>query len=607
MLSSNEKIKFRILLSVFCIMVPCVIYIICGLFNVQILKHEYYLLLAKNTYTTTLKKDGKRGEIFTNDKYVLVSNTPYVRLIADASIMPENKQNEEKVADLCAQELKLDYNTVLKKLYRKIPIRDKSGNYILNSDGKPKLRRAPYIPLCRELNLTQADKLKKLISEREIKGLRFEYAFKRYYPKGAMLAPILGFTIFSEGQEKPSFGIEKSMNKYLSPQSSKALVEIGRDGKQLSYGLAEELNVENGKNIYLTINEPIQAIMEEELDKAFEKHNPEAAYAIMIDPKTGNIMAMAQRPTFDPNNRRTVTAQNTRPRIIADVMEPGSIIKPFSVAYALDNNIVTPDTLIDCENGYWIFKGKPLTDSHKIGTVSVTEIIKQSSNIGTAKIGIMIGEENIYKNLRNFGFGQKTGIPLNPESIGDLKPVKFWDGLTISRMPIGYALNVTPVQMIRAYGALADKGNLRKLRLVDRIQDPESGKITIMPYEMPVQLFKNPETADKIVSMMAQVTGPGGTARRAAIKGYEVAGKTGTSRKYDASRGGYSGKYFASFIGFVPAHDPAFVLLVTIDSPRGGSYYGGTVSGPVFHAIAERTLKYLNVAPTVTEEERKQK
>ncbi|MBR1966239.1 MAG: penicillin-binding protein 2 [Lentisphaeria bacterium] len=604
MLSSNEKIKFRILLSVFAIMIPCLIYIICGLYHLQITEHEKYLLLAKRTYTATLKRDGKRGEIFSNDKFTLIANHPYVRLIADATHM-EIAEHEQKAARLCADKLQMDYNGVLKKIRRKIIVRDRNGKEKRDSNGNLQLRKAPYIPLSRELSLSQKAELEKIIDEQNIKGLYFEHAYKRYYPKGSMLAPILGFTIYNNGRETPSFGIEKAMEKYLSPESAKALVEISRDGRKLIHGLSEDLSVKDGKNVYLTIREPIQAIVEDEIEKAFVEWKAKAVYAVLLDPKTGNIWAMAQRPTFDPNNRKTITAESTRPRIIADVMEPGSIIKPFSVAFAVDNNIVTPDTIIDCENGYWIYRGKPLTDSHRIGKVSVTEVIKQSSNIGTAKIGIMMGANNVYNNLRKFGFGQKTGIPLSPESNGILNHPSKWDGLTISRVPMGYALNVTPIQMVRAYGALADHGNLRKIRLIDRIEDTETKEVTVMPYEPPVQVFKNPETWDKIVTMMAQVTGPGGTARQAAVKGYEVAGKTGTSRKYSA--GGYSRQYFASFVGFVPAHDPAFVLLVTVDAPKGRSYYGGTVSGPVFRAIAERTLKYLNIAPTVVKEEKKGK
>ncbi|MBR2508601.1 MAG: penicillin-binding protein 2 [Lentisphaeria bacterium] len=606
MLSSNEKIKFRILLCVIFLFMPFAIYVICGLYNVQINKHEEYLVRAKRTYTDFKKKHGKRGEIFSNDNFILISNQPYVRLIADAShMLPEKNCYEQKTARMCADILKLDYNTVLKKLCRLVPKRDKSGKYILDSNGKVQLRRSRYIQLSRELSLETAALIRQEITKQKLKGLYFEHAHKRFYPKGSMLAPILGITVYDKGREKPTFGVERAMDKHLRPQSVQNLVEISRDGRKLSYGLSEEFDVQDGKNIYLTIREPIQAILEDELDKAFEKLNSQAIYAIMLDPKTGNIMAMGQRPTFDPNNRKTITNEAVRPRIIADVMEPGSIIKPFSVAFALDNNMVRPETIIDCENGYWIFRGKPLTDSHRIGKVSVTEVIKQSSNIGTAKIGIMMGEKNVYNNLRKFGFGQRTGIPLTPESVGDLKPVSRWDGLTVSRIPMGYALNVTPVQMVRAYGALADNGNLRKIRLIDRIEDPETKEVKVMPYEPPIQMFKNPQAHREIVDMMVQVTGKGGTAQQAAVKGYEVAGKTGTSRKYVPGVGYSRGKYFASFVGFVPAHDPAFVLLVTVDSPKGRSYYGGTVSGPVFRAIAERTLKYLNIAPTVIEEGKK--
>ena len=608
MLSSNEKIKFRILLCMIFIIIPAVVYVICGLYKVQISKHNEYLLLAKRTYTTNKKTSGKRGEIFSYDNFVLISNQPYVRLIADAAVMNElNDGHEVKTARLCADILKMDYNSTLQRINRPIPKRDKNGKYILDKNGKPEMRKAPYIQLSRELPLETAAIINKQIEKQKIRGLYFEYSHKRFYPKGSMLAPILGITVYDKGREKPTFGVERAMDSYLRPQSAQAQMEISRDGRKLSYGLAEELNVHDGKNVYLTIREPIQSIMEDELDKAFAKLNSQAIYAVMLDPKTGNIMAMAQRPTFDPNNRKTITNESVRPRIISDVMEPGSIIKPFSVAFALDNNLVKPDTIIDCENGYWIFRDKPLTDSHRIGKVSVTEVIKQSSNIGTAKIGIMMGEKNVYENLRKFGFGQRTGIPLTPESVGDLKPVNRWDGLTVSRIPMGYALNVTPIQMVRAYGALADNGNLRQIRLIDRIEDPESGEMQIMPYAPAVQVFKNQRAHNEIVTMMVQVTGPGGTARQAAIKGYEVAGKTGTSRKYIPGQGYARGKYFASFVGFVPAYKPAFVLLVTVDSPKGNSYYGGTVSGPVFRAIAERTLKYLNIAPTVITEEGKKK
>lgn len=603
MLSSNEKIKFRILCCVFIFMVPALIYIVCGFYYVQIVKHQEYLLLAKNTYTATLKRDGKRGEIFSYDNFVLIANQPYVRLIADPSVIPSKGEHEQKIARLCADKLGMDYNTVFKRLNRRIPVRDKTGNYVLDDKGKPKTRRPQWLQLSRELSLDQTAEIKKIIDAQSIRGLSFEYAYKRYYPKDTMLAPILGFTIYDSGREKPTFGVEKAMEQYLSPKSAEAIVEISRDGRKLSYGLAEKLTVENGKNVYLTIREPIQAILEDELDKAFAKLNPKAIYAVLLDPATGNIWAMGQRPTFNPNDRKSITPESTSPRIIADVMEPGSILKPFSVASALDNNIVRPDTIIDCEKGYWIYRGKPLTDSHPIDKVSVTEVIKQSSNIGTAKIGLLMGADLVYSNLRKFGFGQRTGIPLRPESLGSLRPVSKWSGLEITRIPMGYAMNATPLQIVRAYGALANKGNLRKLRLIDRIKNAETGEVTVMPYEEPVQVFKNPRTCEEIVTMMAQVTGKGGTAKQAAIKGYEVAGKTGTSRKY--KNGAYSRKYFASFVGFVPAHNPAFVLLVTVDEPNWRSYYGGTVSGPVFHAIASRTLKYLNVPPTVTEEDEK--
>ena len=230
-----------------------------------------------------------------------------------------------------------------------------------------------------------------------------------------------------------------------------------------------------------------------------------------------------------------------------------------------------------------------------MGNLTVSEIIQHSSNIGTAKIALVMGEKTLDEVLRSFGLGARTGIPLKPETVGIFRPRKQWDTLSITRFPIGQGLAVSPLQLVRSYCILANGGHPVKLRLVDRIENPATGIEQKIPLEKPDSIFKNPSTHGKIVDMMKKVTGEGGTARQAAVRGYYVAGKTGTAQKF--MNGAYSkSKYIANFVGFVPADKPRFVLLVTADEPKGG-YYGGSVAGPTFRTIAERTLKYLNVKP----------
>ena len=270
-------------------------------------------------------------------------------------------------------------------------------------------------------------------------------------------------------------------------------------------------------------------------------------------------------------------------------------MKPLVVAGALDRGIVTPETRFDCEKGLWFYGGKSLKDSHPMGILTVSEIIQHSSNIGTAKIALAMGEKTLDEVLRSFGIGSRTGIPLKPETVGIYRPLKLWDTLSITRFPIGQGVAVSPLQLVRGYCMLANGGHPVKLRLVDRIENPATGIEQKMPLEKHNSIFKDPSTHKKIVEMMKTVTGQGGTAKTAAIRGYYVAGKTGTAQKF--VDGAYSRKkYIANFAGFVPADNPRFVLLVVADEPNGG-IYGGTVAGPTFQTIAERTLKYLNVKP----------
>ena len=588
MRSVNDMMKNRIrwqallLVAFFC-------YLAGRLYWVQIRKHDELYKEAKAKYITSKEVKGTRGQIYDKLGNLLIGNMP----CQDVTITPCNikSENDSNVAAIIARNLNLDYREVLQKVANKTrKTKAQDGSY----QNTPR----QYALIARKVPLAISRKLKaELIKHDLARHVHFHDTFIRYYPKGQLLSNVLGLTTMNEDKVLAVFGVEKVFNARLKSDSGETTYERSRDGRRLGNEPLKEKRSHDGYNVYLTIVEPLQSILEEELDKACSKWNPQAAYAIMADPATGNILAMAQRPSFDPNERTSQDQSVYRIRVIGDMFEPGSIMKPLTVAGALDYGTVRPETKIDCEQRVWFFRGRPLTDTHAYGMQDVTGVIRKSSNIGTAKIAIAMGEQKLYRTLRKFGLGSRSGLPLRPEALGQFKTPDRWDSLSISRFGMGYGVSITPVQMLRAYCALANRGKLPKLRLLDRIENPETGEIIPNPMEPLRNIYARSSTGEEIVKMMVTVTEPGGTATKAAVPGYHVAGKTGTARKYE--RGGYStSKYYASFVGFVPAEKPAFVLLLTFDTPRG-SIYGGTVAGPVWKAIAERTLKYMNIPPNV--------
>ena len=592
MRSRNDIMRSRIRLLA-CLIGGFFLYLVINLYCVQIGKHDYYYTEARKKYVHSEKTSGIRGEIFDINGNLLIGNMP----CQDISVTPCNikKEDDRKVAVILARTLKLNFSEVFSKISSKT-------RQEKQADGSVKVLPRQYAMIVRNVPLTEARKVKELLQKHKVgRHVHFHDGFIRYYPKGKLLSNALGYTTMNRDKVQAVMGVEKKFNRELKSDSGEVTYERSRRGSQLGDSPLKEERSRDGMNIYLTISEPIQSILEEELDAAVEKWHPKAVYAIMADP-AGNILAMAQRPSFDPNLRNERDQAAYRTRVIGDMFEPGSIMKPLTVAGALDYNVIRADTIIDCENRVWFFRGKALTDTHAYGKQDVTGVIRKSSNIGTAKITLMMGEQRLYRTLRKFGLGSLSGQPLTPESHGRLKSPDRWDALSISRFGIGYGVSVTPVQMLRAYCALASRGKLPKLRLVDREEDPLTGVVVRKPVEPPRNIYSSKHTGDTIVDMMVTVTEKGGTATRAAIPGYRVAGKTGTARKF--INGAYTTRYYASFVGFVPAEKPAFVLLLTFDEPKG-SIYGGTVAAPAWKAIAERTLKYMNIAPSVPVPEKK--
>ncbi len=552
-------------------------------YHVQINRHDELYGKARGLYTGVRKASGNRGHIYDISGSLLAGNMPCADIIADPQQTGDEKDCEA-TALMLSVKLDIPGGTIFQKLSTK------------ERDG----RQLRYALIQSNVPLETAEGIRLQARESGHRGLFFQNKTRRFYPKGSLLAQTIGFVNVERDETIPVTGLEMATEAEVASAEGKVVMERDRKGRALTYGYVEIDESRDGNNVYLTIDEQIQIFVEEELDRLFQEFKPKAAYAIMVDPRNGNIMAMAQRPTFDPNDRSTMHPDTWRNRMITDVLEPGSTMKSMVIGAALDHGIVTPDTRFDCEDGYW--NEQKLRDSHRMGESSVTRIIAESSNIGTGKIATLMGKPLLYRTFRRFGVGSPTGIPLKPESRGVLRKPDAWDYLSISRFSIGQGLSMTPMQLVRSYAALAS-GRLHKLRLIDRMHDSETGKTVVVPIEPASHVFRHPWAHRQLIEMLKLVTKERGTARRAAIPGYSVAGKTGTSQKWispvpgSGERGRYSNsEYFASFVGFVPADNPAFVLAVIADEPHG-SYYGGIVAAPAFREIAIKTLAYLNVPP----------
>lgn len=425
-------------------------------------------------------------------------------------------------------------------------------------------------------------------------GFRYEESSKRFYPKGSLLANVIGFT---NASGRGISGIEERCDEDLSPQYGRARFVKDRTGARLHSVPADGAEPRPGSDVFLTISEPIQQIVDDELDRLVEQFEPKAAYAVMINPQTGAFMAMAQRPTFNLNNRNNLEPRQWTNRIAEAGFEPGSVVKPLAISGAIDFGAVRLDTVFDCEQGAWRFCGKTLHDSsgHSYGGLTVAEILQHSSNIGTAKIALAMGERKLYQTLLRYGFGKRTRAGFEREATGIFRTLDRWDGLSISRFPIGQGVLTTPLQLVQAYAALANRGVMMQPYVVDRIRRPDGTVERTRPRAKGRAVRTS--AACRTVAALKTVTTPEGTAPEAAIPGYEVAGKTGTAQKWVDGHYSHT-RYVSTFVGFVPADNPAFVLLVTADEPKPRpNCYAGTVAAPAFRRIAEKTLRYLDIAP----------
>ena len=537
-----------------------------NLIQIQLVEHEKYLRMAIEIHMHPESIAAKRGSFFDSDGNILAQTQRVYDVRLDAQGIKHPDVDLPEIADALQVTVgSLNFN--------------------------PKNR---YQLVAHDADDGVATKLHAL----KIDGIITEPHDRRFYPNNEMAAHILGFT---DENGRGLAGMEKEMDPLLRGTPGERLVE--RDAKKHDIAAYQEKETPavDGDNVTLTIKMGIQHAVEDQLDQIAQTYRPEAAYIIVMDPQTGEILAMGSRPNYDPNNSQTFQPERTRNRCITDMVEPGSVFKIITLAAALNEGFVNLNTQIFCENGSYYYAGKELRDDEPNGWLPVREVMAKSSNIGFAKIALdYLHEEKLYKYATAFGIGQRTGLfEQQGESAGLLRPVSKWSALSITRIPMGQEVAATPIQMVTAMSVIANGGHLVEPHLAKQVTD-ESGKVVkTYPPKVMRQVISS-SAAHDVAAALRQVT-IDGTAKNIHIQdstgaGWSFAGKTGTAQKF--VNGEYSHtQHVASFIGFMPAEDPAFVALVMVDDPqtkRGGDY-GAEVSAPVFANIARQVAQMMNI------------
>jgi cell division protein FtsI (penicillin-binding protein 3) len=529
--------------------------------HLQVYRSPWLAQKASSQYEQSLKSNGKRGTVYDRNLREMAITIDVTSIAARPSRIEQPQQTAKALAKI----LKTDRRKILKKLKAK----------------------SPFVWIKRQANPKETAAVKAL----ELAGIEFVPERKRFYPNKTLASQALGFTgLDGYGLE----GIEFAYDRYLRGTDSNQMVykdALGQvfDKRQSAAGL------NTGHNIILTIDRTIQYIAESALEESVNEFSARSGMAIVMDPQTGAILAMAHVPLFNPNAYMDFDKELWRNRAITDPFEPGSTMKIFSAAAAIESGDIKAHDIFFCENGAYKIGRNVVHDIKKHGWLSLQQIIKYSSNIGAVKISEKLGRKRLHAMYRKFGFGAKTGIDSPGETAGSLMPYKRWTTVDTGAISFGYGVAVSALQMVTAASAIANDGVLMKPYFVQAITDQNHEPLKQFQPQK-VRRVISVRTARTVRTIMKTVINKGGTGVNAALDGYTVCGKTGTARKLDEN-GIYSkSKYMASFIGFTPAEKPRLTIVVVIDEPQG-AYYGGTVAAPVFRRIARETLHYLNIPP----------
>lgn len=554
MYNRKRAIRFS---SIFLFLILCLLLFSAKLILIQFFRSSYLTSLAAKQHNRYLELEPLRGTIYDRNLQPLAVNVRAFSLYGNPRIM--SQEDKQRAAQDLPNLLDIERSFVQERLSR-----DKY-----------------FVWLKRKIPLDKVEDVRAL----KIPGLNFIKESKRHYPNQTLAAHLIGFAgMENEGLE----GLELKFNKQLKGEPGWSLVL--RDARQRDLLLEKSFfHPKDGFGLVLTIDENIQYIAERALDKAFHKHKALSASLIVMDPRTGEILALANRPTYDLSRFAQSPAESRTNRAIAHVYEPGSVFKIVAASAALEEETFVETDKIFCENGEYRIANHILHDYHPYGTLTFHDVIVQSSNIGTTKIAKKLGPPNFYKYAKRFGFGQKTGIDLIGEVDGLLKPPSQWSRTSIGALPIGHEVTVTPLQLVCAISAIANDGVRMRPFVVKYIKDSRDELIRSFQPRVADRVISD-DTAQRMKAILADVV-ERGTGRRARIKGVSIAGKTGTAQK--VIDGAYAqNKFYASFIGFAPVEDPQLAIVVVFDEPHP-DHFGGTVAAPVFREVVINALKYL--------------
>ena len=545
--------RFTIVIAIFCSLSMA---LAAKITYLMVFSHEFLSNEGRKRSMRLIETAPVRGTIFDRFNQPLAVSTPVSTLwVNPRQFAPTNRQ-----AVILDEQLDIDASRI--------------RALTLNEQGKS------FAYLARRINPERANKIMKL----SIPGVYERQEYKRFYPQTSMLAQTLGFTnIDQQGIE----GIELMYNQKLSgkPGLEERTLNLH---KRVTREILVHKPVTPGENLHLTIDSTLQYYVEKALLKGVKNNAARSASAILIHARTGEILALSTMPSFNPNARRGFNAERIRNRVFTDVYEPGSVIKPFSMAAVLTANIIDKNAIIPIAPGYIKINGYTIRDVGRDSQLDLAGIIRRSSNVGMSKVAIPTGGAVISQLLTDLGFGNNTAIYFPGESIGTVPVRRVWSDIATASLSYGYSLSVNLAQLVQAYTVFANDGDLIPLSLIKGERQPPRNVIS-------------PEVANNILDMMVHaVDGPGAGGKRAAIEGYVIAGKSGTSRK--ASSGGYkSNEYRAMFVGIAPANAPEFIMAVVVDEPTANGYFGGAIAAPIFKEIIEDVLRVRNIPGNASE------
>ena len=571
----------------------CFVCVAVRLVFLHVIDRDDLLKYVERARRQIVVEHARRGTILDTKGNILATSRSFVVLGVDPEML--RKEDEAKWSQLA-----LLLNTPEAPL-RQLLQRGRASNALAlaTPDALTKERRIRWVKLADEIEESVYDRITAL----KIRGVYGQRDYKRVYPAGQLASHVLGY-VNKEGV--PVIGAERHLDLYLKGQDG--WIESEKDGarRELAQFRSREVVEQDGNDVVLTIDSVVQHIIEDELKLIAGKYAPHFATIIVSDPQTGAILGMANYPSFDPNNFNKATLDSLRNNAVSDIIEPGSTFKIVAAGAALDQGLVTPQTMFDCGRTSINYKGKDRKlpkEDEPFGLLSVADIVAHSSNRGAAQLAMLMGEDKFFEYARSYGFGQSTKFPFGGEVRGILESPDKWDGLTITRMPMGHSIAATPLQIHFAMSAVANSGILLRPQIIREIRDAQGNLVRTFAPEKRNQVLR-PGTAALLAQLLTRVVTEG-TAKGFAIPGFEIAGKTGTTQKL--VDGKYvNNRHVSSFIGFFPASRPQVVLSVIVDDAKvpGGVAYGRAVAAPAFKHVAEQLIQYLDIKPVVPSPQR---